>query len=73
MKGADPDPDLLHLHIDGDPLNNNASNRPNVTGNISDGGDKDSDLDGPTVEAHINLSKIAHKYCILDVTAKIYY
>ncbi len=69
MNEAHSDPDLPHIYtnLNEDPFNNNVDNRPNgpndhnsnETGNTNE---DDGDVDGPTVEACVELSKTACKY-----------
>jgi hypothetical protein len=74
------DPDLPHDSIDQDPLanksnsgnsygsnNHNSNHISNVNYNFDDDNDGD-DVDGPTMEAHVDLSKTACTYCMNNIT-----
>jgi len=57
MEKANLDPDLLQFSVndDGQGLDINEGN--------ADTDDDDCDVDGPTVEAFVDLAKMACKYC----------
>jgi hypothetical protein len=60
--GPSSNPDLSHHLTNEGPLNNDTKNGPDY--NEDDKYDDNGDIDGPTVEAHVKLSKKACKYHI---------
>jgi len=59
--GVDSNPDPPHL-INEDPLDDETINKPDS--NTDDKDDDNGDVDGPTVQAHVDLAKILCKYHI---------
>jgi hypothetical protein len=60
--GADSNPDPPHLPVNEDPLDGDTNNKPDSNADNED--DDHGDVDGPTMQAHVDLSKISCKYCI---------
>jgi hypothetical protein len=61
------DPDLPHFPVNQDPLDNedHSNHGHNGDTNMNEHDDEDGgDVEGPTVEAHVDLAKIACKYYV---------
>ena len=62
MEKANPDPNLPHFSVsDDDDDNDNDNDDNNNNNNDDDDDDNNCDVDGPTVQAHVNLAKTACK------------
>ena len=68
MNRADPDP---KLHGNQDSLNNE-DHGPNGNTTMDEHDDDGGDVDGPTVEAHVDLAKIACEYYITQFCWNIF-
>ena len=72
MNRADPDP---MLHVNQDSLNNENHGDHGPNGNTTmdehDDDEDGGDVDGPTVEAYVDLAKIACEYYITQSCRKI--
>ena len=61
MDKANPDPDLPHFSVSKDDDNDNDNDDDNGEGDNDE--DDNGDVNGPTVQAHVDLAKTACKYC----------
>jgi hypothetical protein len=75
MDEANPNPNLPHFSVskddDDENINNGSVDQNNNDDNEGDNNEGDNneddnnncDVDGPTIQAHVDLAKMAYKYC----------